>query len=355
MQLLADILAQSWLVLLESAPFVLFGLAVAGLLKSFLPEDFVARHLGRKSVGSVLKASLLGAPLPLCSCGVVPAAAGLRRQGASRGATAAFLVSTPETGVDSIAVTYALLDPLMTVLRPLAAVITATCAGLLVNLLPERTAPDLNPPAASACGCHSGCCGTQAACPTAKPTIGRRVVDGLRYGFTEILGDIGPWLLAGIVIAGLIAALVPPGLVERFLGRGFLSMVVMLVVGIPLYVCATASTPVVAALAAKGLSPGAALVFLLAGPVTNAASLTVMAKILGRRATALFVAAIAVCSLALGLAANALYAYAGLSITGWVQSGGEESHGPFAVLCALVLLALVARPLLARLRPSSRP
>lgn len=351
MQLVIDILRQSWLVLLDSAPFVLFGLAVAGLLKAFLPEDFVARHLGKKSFGSVLKASLLGAPLPLCSCGVVPAAAGLRRQGASRGATAAFLVSTPETGVDSIAVTYALLDPLMTVLRPLAALVTATCAGLLVNLLPDETAPDITlPPAAQACGCHGGCCADPAPCPTAKPTVGRRLVDGLRYGFGEILADIGPWLLAGIVIAGAIAALVPPGLIERFLGRGVASMLVMLVVGIPLYVCATASTPVVAALALKGLSPGAALVFLLAGPVTNAAALTVMAKILGRRATVLFVVAIAVSSLALGLAANALYAWAGLDVGSWVQSSGSETHGWFAVTCAVVLLALTARPLLALLR-----
>ncbi len=141
MNLLARILMESWSILLDSAPYVLFGMLMAGLVKTFLPENFVARHLGGKSAGSVLKASLMGVPLPLCSCGVVPAALGLRKQGAGKGATAAFLISTPETGVDSIAITWALLDPIMTVVRPVAAFVTATITGILVNLLPD------NPPA----------------------------------------------------------------------------------------------------------------------------------------------------------------------------------------------------------------
>lgn len=142
MDMLLAIVRESWSILLESAPFVFLGLLVAGLLKAWLSEELVARHLGGRTLGSVVKATLLGAPLPLCSCGVVPAAAGLQRQGAGKGATVAFLISTPETGVDSIAVTYALLDPLMTLLRPLSAVITALAAGLCVNALPEDPAPE---------------------------------------------------------------------------------------------------------------------------------------------------------------------------------------------------------------------
>jgi uncharacterized membrane protein YraQ (UPF0718 family) len=135
--ILWNFLLECWEVLAESAPYVLFGFFAAGLLKGLLPEDLVSRHLGRNNVGSVLKASLFGVPLPLCSCGVIPAAVALRKQGAGKGASAAFLISVPETGVDSIAITCALLDPLMTLVRPLAALVTATVTGLLINRLPD--------------------------------------------------------------------------------------------------------------------------------------------------------------------------------------------------------------------------
>lgn len=148
MDIFLAILREAWQILAEAAPFILFGFLAAGLLKALIPQELVARHLGRRTTGAVIKASLLGIPMPLCSCGVIPAAVGLRQQGASRGASAAFLVSTPESGVDSIAITWALLDPVMTVIRPIAAFVTATLTGILINLLPEdtlektRTQPD---------------------------------------------------------------------------------------------------------------------------------------------------------------------------------------------------------------------
>jgi uncharacterized membrane protein YraQ (UPF0718 family) len=142
MEVLIGVARESWHILNDSSPYILFGIFMAGVLKVFMPEDFVARHLGTDDMASVLKASLLGVPLPLCSCGVVPVATGLRKQGAGKGATTAFLISTPETGADSIAITYALLDPIMTVLRPVAAFITATVAGVLVNILPEKNEPE---------------------------------------------------------------------------------------------------------------------------------------------------------------------------------------------------------------------
>jgi len=150
-QLLSDILLQCWQILLEAAPFMLFGFFAAGLLKALVPDDLVARHLGGNGSGSVIKASLFGIPLPLCSCGVIPAAVGLRKQGASKGATASFLISVPETGVDSVAITWALLDPLMTLLRPLAALCTAILAGLWINRLPQQPEPE-PPPLPPGCG-----------------------------------------------------------------------------------------------------------------------------------------------------------------------------------------------------------
>jgi hypothetical protein len=354
----AAMAAASWDILLESAPWVLLGFLMAGLLKALLPPGFVARHLGRGRVGPVVKAAVFGVPLPLCSCGVVPAAAGLREQGASKGATASFLIATPETGVDSMAITYALLDPLMTLLRPLSAFVTAVLAGFGVDAwgadknkapAPPQVAPvqpeQAAPADAGGCGCSAGgCCGSETSpAPGPREPAGVRVKKGLSYAFGELLGDIGGWLLIGVLVAGAIAAWVPDGVLEAHLGGGIAPMLLMLVVGVPLYVCATASTPIAAALALKGLSPGAALVFLLAGPATNVASLLVVQRLLGRRATVVYLAAIAVSSLGLGLAANALYGALGLDVGAWVEGGASELPEPLAVASAVLLLLLIGR------------
>jgi len=322
-----------WQILAEAAPYVLFGFFAAGLLKALLPQDAVSRHLGRRSVGAVLKASLLGIPLPLCSCGVIPAAISLRRQGANRGAAAAFLVSTPESGIDSIAITWALLDPIMTVVRPLAALVTATATGLLINTLPEE------PLSSSTTDTCTDGCATDV--PPDAP-LGRRVRDGLGYAFGDLLGDIGLWLLLGVAIAGLITALVPVDAFALLHRHEALSLLVMLVVGIPLYICASASTPIAAALVLKGISPGAALVFLLAGPATNAATITVFLHYWGRRATAVYLATIACCSLVLGWLVDRLYAATGADISHWVNRPGAAGH-LWGTLSALVLLALILK------------
>jgi hypothetical protein len=331
-----EILIQSWNVLLESAPYMLLGFAAAGLIKGFLPDGFITRHLGSAGRSSVVKAALVGAPIPLCSCGVVPAAAGIRRQGATNGATASFLIATPETGVDSVAVTWSLMDPLMTVIRPLAAVVTAVVAGLGVRTLAEE-GPQLEPEAPAcgeaSCSCQNGECETG---------MLARLKSGMAYAFGEILADVGKWFLVGVVLAGAIAALAPAGFIEAHLGRGLVPMLIMLAASMPMYVCATASTPIAAALVLKGLSPGAALVFLLAGPATNAASLTMVAKILGRRAVAVYLAAIAACSLALGFVADRLYDAIGIDPATWAGGAEEAAGGPLSMVAAIVLVGLIA-------------
>ena len=324
----------------ESAGYCLFGIFMAGLLRAFMSDDFVLKHLGKNDTVSVIKASLIGVPMPLCSCGVMPVAMGLRKQGAGKGPTTAFLISTPESGVDSIAVTWALLDPIMTVVRPLAAFITATVAGILVNFIPEDK--EMAPAPEPSCFCCSG--ETEGAHDgTHKHSLLQRMRSGLAFAFGGLLADMGPSLLFGILIAGMISALVPPGFIEQNLGSGMRPMLIMLVVGIPLYVCATASTPIVAALALKGLSPGAALVFLLAGPATNMATIAVVAKILGKRIAAVYVAVIASVALLLGMAVNLLYSMASLSTTGWISAGHHEGGGVFAAVLSLILLALILR------------
>jgi len=341
------VIRESWHVLNDSAPYCLFGIFVSGVLKIFMPDDFVAQHLGTNNLFSVVKASLLGIPLPLCSCGVIPVATGLKRQGAGNGPTTAFLISTPETGVDSIAVTYALLDPFMTIIRPVAAFITATVAGIFVNCLPDEKA-ELGNTKPSACGCNCSCTQVDAAAGSEshhhhRHSLKQRIKAGLSFAFGDMLSDIGPSLLLGIIIAGAIAYCVPPGFIERNLGAGIKPMLIMLIIGIPLYVCATASTPIVAALALKGLSPGAALVFLLCGPATNTATILVIARLMGKRVAVVYVLAIAVVSLMLGILVNKLYAVSSLSITDWVAPGTPSEGGMLAAVASLFLLGCILR------------
>jgi len=342
-EIIFGILAAFWDILTESAPFVLFGFFAAGVLKALVPADMVARHLGKNSTASVLKASLFGIPLPLCSCGVIPAAIGLRKQGAGKGATAAFLVSVPETGVDSMAITWALLDPVMTVIRPIAAFFTAVVTGLLINRLPEEpVTPTVAGNQHGHCGCSSSCRSNQDT-HTARAPLRDRLREGLGYAFGDLLGDIGKWLLIGIGIAGVISYILPEDFFLRTMSSEWLSLLLMLGVGIPLYICASASTPIAAALVLKGLSPGAALVFLLAGPATNPATITVVARYLGKSAVIIYLLAIACCSLALGWLTNRLYSWIGLDITRWVSETGSAADSPMMVVAAGALLLLLAR------------
>jgi len=338
---ITGILFECWNILKEAAPYVLFGFFAAGILKAFIPEDLVVKHLGQKGTRSVLKASLFGIPLPLCSCGVIPVAIGLRKQGASKGATAAFLVSVPETGVDSIAITWALLDPLMTVVRPIAAFITAVVTGICINLIPESKETREKSPQ-EGCGCSSQSKSEAEKLPQ-KESLGRRIEKALVYAFSDLLKDIGGWLMLGIAIAGIISFFVPVGFVEQYLGGEFSSLLIMLVIGIPLYVCASASTPIAAALVLKGLSPGAALVFLLAGPATNAATMTVIAKHLGKTATVVYTTAIAVCSLAMGWAVNRIYIWADIDVMAWTRQAEHTTESFLYPVSALILLVLLLR------------
>lgn len=338
------ILEASWAMLLDAAPFVLLGFFVAGLFKAFMSDDFVGTHLGGNGIGSILKASAIGVPIPLCSCGVLPAAAGLRKQGAGKGPVASFLISTPETGVDSIAISWALLDPVMTVVRPVAGFLTAVAAGIAVAFSEkigkrEMPEPSATPQAASSCT-SSCCCGHK---KPEKQGVVERLKGGLDFAFGDLLKDVGAWLLFGVLLAGTISVMVSPEMMERFFANEYLSMLLMLAVSVPLYVCATASTPIAAAFALKGISPGAALIFLLAGPATNAASLTVISRMLGKRATAVYLAAIVVISFAAGIAVNALYAWLGLDIRHWISSATQEEHDIFALVSAFVLIALVLK------------
>ncbi len=245
---------------------------------------------------------------------MLPAAVSLRKQGANNGATTAFLISTPESGVDSIAITYALLDPIMTIARPVVAFFTAAFAGVAENLFGFRVKESF-PSADLTCPVDGCCDGTD--CPPEEHSRHHTFPNKLRAGFsfalTELWGELAGWFFLGLLLAGLITVVIPEEMIGRYMGGGLQSMLIMLVFGIPLYICATASTPIAAALILKGLSPGAALVFLLVGPATNMTSLTVLLGVLGKRATAIYLASIAMLSVIFGLVLDQVYASFGVS------------------------------------------
>jgi uncharacterized protein len=351
MNFIITIFAEAWYLLLESSVYILFGLVVSGLLRVFLNPGTVAKHLGKGRYGSVFKAALLGIPIPLCSCGVLPAAATLKKQGANNGAVTAFLISTPESGVDSIAITYALLDPIMTVVRPAAAFFTAFVAGISENIFGKEKAvvsqaPDLSCPV-------DNCCDGIDCLPenhSRHHTFFEKMNAGLRYASTEIWADLAPWFFFGLFLAGVITAMVPEDLISRYLGSGLSAMLIMLAMGVPMYICATASTPIAAALILKGVSPGAALVFLLAGPATNITSLTVLTGILGRRATAIYLIAIAVSCIGFGLVTDQIYAFFNISAKALVGQASEFIPYYFEWAGTLLLILLSVKPVYKKLQ-----
>lgn len=341
MQILLDILTDAWQLFQEAAVYMLFGFFIAGILYAYVKTEKISKYLGGRNLRSVVLAALAGIPLPLCSCGVVPAAAALKKQGAGKGATLSFLIATPETGVDSIPITYALLDPVITVMRPLSAFITATVAGMVENFFGDKEtlpSPDRKQPAAESC-----CCGGRPESmnrSTQKVSFRDKMAAGMKYAFVELMADIGPWFILGIFLAGLISHLLPDRFVEAYLGNPLLAMPLMLIVGIPMYVCATSSTPIAAALILKGLSPGAALVFLLAGPATNMATLSMVSRLMGKRSVAIYLGTISACSLLLGFLTDLLYSKLGISARA-VAGQAAELFPEWVELAAAMVLAIL--------------
>lgn len=347
--------------LVEMAPYLLLGFTMAGLLSVLISPRWVERHLGNRGLGQVFKASLFGVPLPLCSCGVIPVGASLRQHGAGKGATTAFMLSTPQTGVDSIAVTYALLGPFLAIVRPIAALLTGFIGGSLVYAF-DRNGDDKPVEDAPESSCSSG----SSCCEADEVPQKKTFFDGLHYGLVTLPRDIGRALIVGILLSGVISALIKPHALEAYLGGGFWPMIAAMLVGIPLYVCATASTPIALSLIHAGLSPGAALVFLITGPATNGATLTTLWRVLGRRSVVIFLITVAVGALATGLAVDALVASDIVGPSAMVPAvvtgaPAHEHHGDeggyggwFGRACAVLLILLLVNALWPQPQPMGR-
>lgn len=359
-----ELLNNIWAVFLDTAFWLLLGLLAAGFIKSYISEDTMHRWVGGTGIAAVSRAALFGAPLPLCSCGVLPAAIGLRRAGASKEATVSFLISTPETSVDSVAVTYALMGPFMALYRPIAAVTSAVVTGLMTALVNNENVSEVATETSeccskktdmaekSCCSAATGTAGAASCCVTEQAGAEKpnRFFSAIRYASSELLDDIATWMAVGIVIAGVMLTYVPPDWLAQW-GSGLPAMLVMLLVGIPMYICAVASTPVAAGMVVAGVSPGVALVFLLVGPATNIAGLALISKELGFRVTVVYLAGLSVVSIAMGLLLEYL-----LQTTSWqvdVRLGEANMMLPMWLSwgSALLLLILAIKPLRRLLLP----
>lgn len=348
---------------LDTAVWLLFGLVLAAVLKGWIPTTLVEKWLSGTGAGAVIRAALIGAPLPLCSCGVLPTAIALRRSGASKPATVSFLVATPETGVDSISVTYALLGPVMAIIRPISAIISAVVSGIMILLFDNNdnnrgfSAEAVTDKKETDCCSEkkkqetvTSCCSKTEAtessrCPEQSETPTQSgILAGLQFAIVDILDDISKWLTIGLVLAAVVATLVEPASLSQW-GSGLTAMLLMLVVGLPLYICATASTPLAAALLAAGMSPGAILVFLLVGPATNIASIGILSRELGIRAVVIYLLGISICAVLLGLATDAILSDQMISV-GTVMA--HHDSGGFMIIkwiAAIILFVLAVKPL----------
>lgn len=328
-----ELLKEIWKLTLEASPYLLIGFVFAGVIKAFLKDEFIQKFIGEKSTKSVFWASLIGIPLPICSCGVVPVATSLKKQGASSGASMSFLVSTPETGVDSIAITYGMLGGFMTLVRPIAAFFTAIAVGITENIFGEETKVQ----EVKSC-CASSSCGSKEV--VAEKSLTEKLKEGFVYSFTDLFADISKYLAIGLVIGGMISYLIPTDVIQSFDGN-VLGMVGMLFLGIPLYICATSSTPIAAALLLKGMSPGTALVFLLVGPATNIASLVIIQKVFGKKSTALYLGVIAICSIIFGMLTDYLFQILGINPIASIQETNEMIPHWLAFGSSVVVVGLI--------------
>ena len=312
-------------ILNEMSPYVLFGFLIAGLLHVFVNEKTLTKHLSGNGWKSVIKAAAIGIPLPLCSCGVLPTAVSLRRQGASKAATTSFLIATPQTGVDSIAATYSLLGLPFAVIRPIAALVGAFAGGMAVGkLTSDKTKLEYKDkkelPAYLSIPFHG------------------KLKEAIRYGFSDMIDSMGKWLLIGLVVATLITVFVPDSLFVGFREYPLIAMLVVVLIAVPMYICATGSIPIAMSLMLKGLSPGIAFVLLMAGPAANFASILILNKTQGKKATVVYVMSVVITAIVFGLIIDYFLPSEWFLISS--VGDGHSSHmhlGWFETTCSIIL------------------
>jgi len=341
------------------APYILFGLMFAGILHELVPESIVTKHLGKDNVSSVVKSTLFGIPLPVCSCGVIPLATSIKKSGASKGATLSFLISTPITGVDSIMATYGIFGWIFTLYRAITSMVIAMIAGILTNIFDkeEQKIPNtfsagvspafgrLKPVGTTLLNTakeeEASCCSTEGSCCSGDSSTKKQFsfIAAMRYAFVTLLGDIAKPLFWGLLLGALITVAIPDNLAEVLQGNAWLSYVVVILIAVPMYVCATASLPIAAGLMLSGVSAGAAFVFLSAGPATNTVTIGVVKKMLGSKSLAIYLGSIIVGSILFGLGLDYIFDISNINPASLVHM--DEEGGIVALLSSVILWGLV--------------
>lgn len=340
-------------ILNEMSPYILFGFLVAGLLHSFVRPELMSRHLSGPGWKPVVKAAMFGVPLPLCSCGVLPTAVSLKRNGGSKAAATSFLIATPQTGVDSIAATWSLLGPAFAVIRPIAALIGGAIGGLAVNKWdPEKMAEPTAGKSDSTSTVNS-CSGALSDCTPSKVddrSFTTKCLKSLKYGFGDMVASVGKWLVIGLIVAAAITAFVPQKWLVGLGSHPLLAMLAMVVIAVPMYVCATGSIPIALSLMIKGLTPGVGFVMLMAGPAANFASVMVLGREMGKRTTAIYVSTVVVTAIAIGLAIDLMPSeWFGIDPSKYSPECHHE-FGWFSLACSGLLVILLLRSMI----PSAR-
>ena len=359
-----------WSLSLAMAPYILFGLFFAGLLHELVPDSIVTKHLGKDNVSSVVKSTIFGIPLPVCSCGVIPLATSIKKSGASKGATLSFLISTPITGVDSIMATYGIFGWIFTVYRAITSMIIAMVAGILTNIFdkdtstgsvtenqntmkvdmestPTMTFSTLKPVGADSISAldtqkEEESCGTGEGSCCASSSEEKKAFSFLRamqYAFTTLLGDIAKPLFWGLIIGALITVAIPENLAELLSDNSWLSYLLVIIIAVPMYVCATASLPIAAGLMLSGVSAGAAFVFLSAGPATNTVTIGVVKKMLGTKSLVIYLGSIVIGSIVFGLGLDYIFDASAIDPASLIHM--DEEGGIIATVSSVVLWGLV--------------
>jgi len=339
----------------EASPWLLLGLIIAGLMKSWVPTKILSKHLGSGN-SAIFKAALIGAPLPLCSCGVIPVATELRRSGASAPATSSFLVATPETGVDSVSVSYALLGPIFAVYRPITAIFSAIITGFIVatatNDVDKNTASTAHETSHSSNTSIDNNTDKKSCCASKKTETDlikstsfiNKTLTGLHYAATKLIDDLIIWLLIGLLFATCVKTFLAISFLTDY-GSGIGAMFIMVLISIPMYICATASTPIAAGFIMAGISPGTALVFMMAGPATNISTLGVIKKEMGLAVLIRYLLGITGCSLGFGLLFDWALTYLAIDITSQMQHSHEMLPLSFGLTCTAIITLLAIKPL----------
>ncbi len=327
MEFIKEIIIVIFSIFNEMSVYLLLGFLFAGILHVLVPQQLFSKYLSKNSWSSVLYATLFGIPLPLCSCGVIPTGMALYREGASKGSVVAFLIATPQTGVDSIIATYSLLGLPFAVIRPIVALCTAIFAGLTTNIFTsgESSTTVIN----------------KKENKQEKLSLTQKIKMVFRYGYVEMMEDIGKMLIFGLIVAGLISYFVPDNFFMIFGNNTILTMLLVLIVAIPMYVCATGSIPIAIALMMKGMSPGTALVLLMAGPAANIASMLVIGKVLGKKTFALYLTTLIIGATTSGLIIDNFLPAAWFDVSNFAMAGHHGGHFyNFKIICSIILLAL---------------